>query len=185
MQIFVSIELPEDTLGYLEHCVAQLSLGNKRLPIQWYDRSRLVAHLVQVSEVEEGVVPDMITILDTEARLQQPFFVGLTAPELLFKKTRPVAIRMKLYDQSGSLNVFKDLVSNHLTSLRSIKVEVIEPSILLGKVKHGQKPRRKIHIESGHIDSVFPVNMITLLERKPTPIGVVYTTLHKSKIGTE
>lgn len=155
---------------------------NKRLAIRWSDRSLLVSSLVSLENVEEQHLSEVQHILDTIAATQPEFYIALNSPSLIFKNQKPVAIQMTMFDQSGVLpKLQKELASAYRDTFGHC--EVIEhPSIILGKVK-SIKPRQKVKLISGHIDSVFPVTKLFLDELQKTRIGILYNSIHNSDIA--
>ena len=182
MRLFVSIKPPDETLGYLENCIASLSHLNKRIAIKWSDRSLLHSTILFLGEVEESRLPFIKKTITNAVSKLSTFYLDISSPELFFKRERPSIIYMKVFDQSGML---KELHDSLLTSFKMelpIELKPFAPHLTLGKVKGSIPKRKKINLETGHIDSVFQVTHIELVESVLTPIGPLYTTLYSVEV---
>lgn len=182
MRLFVSIKLPEETLGYLENCIASLSHLNKRSPVKWYDRSLLHSTVLFLGEVEEDKLTFIKEQIGIEVAKLKTFFLDISAPEIFFKSERPSTIYMKTFDQSGMLQELHNNLQSSLKKEINLEIRPYHPHITLGKVKGGIPRRKKINIKTGHIDSIFSVTEIVLLETVPTPIGSLFTALYTAEV---
>ena len=186
MNLLVSIKPPSETLDYLENCIEDLAHLNKRAPIKWSDRSMLFSTIISFDDIEEELVKDVNKALKRVVNTLSTFFIDLTSPELTFKRERPYIVYMNVFDQSGMLEELYNGLIRELQDKISIDPKIkFFPHLNLGKVKGIIPRKKKVNIKTGHIDAIFPVHEVELVQKTLTSIGPLYTTLHTEKISNE
>ena len=178
MRIFVSITPPAETLSHIEQCIGTLSHINKRLPIKWSDRTLLHTTVLFIGEIEEGSLSRVQESLAEAASGIHEFYIDLGAPDIFLKNKRPSIIHMKVFDQSGTLKKLHDTLSLDIGRYCKLDEKPFSPHITLGRVKGNLPRNKKVAVSCGHVDSVFPVTVIDLVQSHVSSIGPHYTTLY-------
>lgn len=177
MRLFVSIQPPAEVLNYIETIISNLSGLNRRVPIKWSARNTLHITVLFIGNISEDAVTKIGNILDNITKIFPPFYIELTAIDLIKHKQYPKVIMLKAHDQSGTLKKIHDNLFEALGGyLEKKNNKEFKPHITLGRIK-AKINKKSVCLNESFEKAVFKAEKIYLVNSRLTPIGPIYSTV--------